>query len=513
MGRILCLALAALVLALPAQARDGQRIVGGSYAAQGAWPMQVSLTKSSDDQHDCGGTLISSRWVLTAAHCVHDILATYPPSHFQVISGTNRLGDYSGRRSGVLRIIEHPAYNTSTHDNDVALLELQNPVAAVTAVLADRITEPLLMPDGGAATTVGWGTIYSGGPFSFILKQVTVPVVPRSQCDAIYRVQDEPTTITANMICAGTAQGGQDSCQGDSGGPLFVANGIGGSVQVGVVSFGEGCGIAGVPGVYARVANYRDWIRSYVPDAQFASPVAAGYWTIEGTSGGAIAIDMTRDRFLAAVLMFGDNGQPTWYLAGGPTISPTSVTGTLNRYFGGTTLPDIRYEPPAGTTVAGSLAITFDSPESARAMINNQAYTLRRTTLAAGRPAPAPGMPETGWYYNTSQLGRGYFVETQGSAMMITAFAYTGNDDEAPTEPFWAYLLGTSAVTGGAALLTGSLAACLDGTRLDGTAGTLLCGSTDADFAATFTSPFAGYVVLPGLGTTGWALPVVKYRF
>ncbi len=514
MRRIFCLAFAALALALPAQARDGQRIVGGGYAATGAWPMQVSLTKASDDQHDCGGTLISSRWVLTAAHCVHDILSTYPPSHFQVISGTNRLGDFSGRRSAVRRIVEHPAYNTSTHDNDVALIELQAPVAAVTAVLADRTAEAALMPDGAAATTVGWGTIYSGGPFSFLLKQVTVPVVARAECNAVYRVQDEPTTITANMICAGTALGGQDSCQGDSGGPLFVANGAGGSVQVGVVSFGEGCGIAGVPGVYARVANYREWIRSYVPEAQFASPIPAGYWTIEGTAGGAVAVDISADRFVAAVMMFSDDGQPAWYFTAGPTFTPTSLAGTLYRIYGGTTLPDIRYEPPAGSNVAGAVAITFDGADTARAVINDRAYTLRRTTLAAGRPVPAAGMPENGWYYNTSQPGRGYFVETQGTAMMITAFAYTGNDDDgAPTEPFWAYLRGASAVVGGSAQLAGPLAACLNGTQLDGEGGALVCGTTDAEFSATFASPYAGYVVLPGLGMTGWALPVVKMRY
>ncbi len=515
MHRLLCLVLAALSMALPAQARDGQRIVGGGYAATGAWPMQVSLTKTADDQHDCGGTLIAARWVLTAAHCVHDILSTYPLSHFQVISGTNRLGDFSGRRSAIKRIIEHPAYNGSTHDNDIALIELQAPVEAVTAVLVDQGTEAALMPDGAAATTVGWGTIYSGGPFSFLLKQVTVPMVSRAACNAVYRAQEDPTTITANMICAGTTQGGADSCQGDSGGPLFVANGRGGVAQVGVVSFGEGCGIAGVPGVYARVANYRDWIRSYVPEAQFASPVPAGYWAIEGTSGGAVALDLSADRFALAVMMFSDDGQPAWYFASGTNLSPSSLSGTLHRFFGGTTLPDVRYEPPTGATVAGAIAVTFDNAETARAVINNRSYTLRRTTLAAGRPGPVAGMPETGWYYNTSQVGRGYFVETQGTAMMITAFAYTGSDEneQTPTEPFWAYLRGTSGVVGGTAQLVGPLAACLNGSQLDGDSGTLVCGTTDAEFSGAFASPYAGYVVLPGFGTTGWALPVTRLRF
>jgi secreted trypsin-like serine protease len=67
------------------------------------------------------------------------------------------------------------------------------------------------------------------------------------------------------MLCAGDlSNGGEDSCQGDSGGPLFVPDGGSGWVQVGIVSFGIGCGRRDFPGVYTRVARYQNWIGRYV---------------------------------------------------------------------------------------------------------------------------------------------------------------------------------------------------------------------------------------------------------
>ena len=75
------------------------------------------------------------------------------------------------------------------------------------------------------------------------------------------------------MLCAAVDGGGKDSCQGDSGGPLFVPRSIGGWAQVGVVSFGIGCGTATHPGVYSRVSYYIDWIRARVPPLQGAGYV------------------------------------------------------------------------------------------------------------------------------------------------------------------------------------------------------------------------------------------------
>ncbi|XP_026108465.1 clotting factor B-like [Carassius auratus] len=93
------------------------------------------------------------------------------------------------------------------------------------------------------------------------LQQVMIPVVSNSACDNAYGGVN--ISITSNMICAGLInQGGKDSCQGDSGGPMVSKNGSL-WIQSGVASFGEGCADPKYPGVYSRVSEYQDWIKSY----------------------------------------------------------------------------------------------------------------------------------------------------------------------------------------------------------------------------------------------------------
>lgn len=79
---------------------------------------------------------------------------------------------------------------------------------------------------------------------------MSVPVTTNAQCNAMYSGM-----ITAGMLCAGFPEGGRDACQMDSGGPLTFNNQL-----IGVVSWGAGCARPNAPGVYARVAHYRNWI-------------------------------------------------------------------------------------------------------------------------------------------------------------------------------------------------------------------------------------------------------------
>lgn len=237
------------------------RIVGGSAAAFGAFPWQLALDVGGGQ---CGAALIDARWALTAAHCIDTNGSNVPASSVRVRAGSLNYSS-GGQQVGVSRILKHPAYNPATLDNDLALLELASPltlgpgVAAIAPLRPEQ--EASLAADGVTATATGWGSIASNGPSSESLLQVQLPLLGSASCAA--RSRYLPGEITANMICAGDLlNGGRDSCQGDSGGPLVVPNGAGGAVLAGLVSFGEGCGVAGYPGVYTRLANYLAFLQS-----------------------------------------------------------------------------------------------------------------------------------------------------------------------------------------------------------------------------------------------------------
>ncbi|XP_060749067.1 transmembrane protease serine 9-like [Tachysurus vachellii] len=232
------------------------KIVGGADASPGSWPWQVSF--QSGGSHFCGGSLINADWVLSAAHC-------FPSSSTSGI--TINLGMESldltnsnqQQRSASIIIINQN-YNDNTKDNDIALVQLSS------SVTFNNYIQPVCLAASNssfsAGTVVwvtGWGTIASGVslPSPQTLQEVQVPIVSNSNCAKAY------SPITDNMLCAGLAQGGKDSCQGDSGGPLVVkSNGV--WVQAGIVSFGNGCALPKFPGVYTRVSQYQDWIKSNI---------------------------------------------------------------------------------------------------------------------------------------------------------------------------------------------------------------------------------------------------------
>lgn len=245
------------------------RIVGGTTASISQVPWQVALINKlggSDFQGQfCGGTILNSSWILTAAHCLEDGISS---SDLMVVSGTSELS--TRRLSGIQarRYIIHPGWNPigndNEYENDVALIELQRPIS-LRAGRAEAIELPSAQAAEGATGFIsGWGAT-STELFPQLLHLAQVQIVSDDDCSEVYdsELASVDNHVPNIMVCATGGNFEADTCQGDSGGPLAIS--VSGRWEIhGITSFGVGCAQSPFPGVYAEVLPYKDWISPYL---------------------------------------------------------------------------------------------------------------------------------------------------------------------------------------------------------------------------------------------------------
>ena len=243
-----------------------------SNSEYGEYPWHVGLLVSLDGvtEYACGGALIDSLHVATAAHCVK----SYYPHELVVRLGdwdvNSDLEPYQHQDVSAQDIFLHERFFAGSLHNDLALVRLSAPVlwSALPQV------SPICLPPAGQqgwpgvrCWVTGWGqdAFNAGGELQARLQEVDVPTVPAEVCQEALRKAGLGSRfrLHAGWLCAGGEEG-KDACTGDGGGPLVCPGHDGAMYLAGLVSWGVGCGRAGVPGVYTNIATYVDWIHETV---------------------------------------------------------------------------------------------------------------------------------------------------------------------------------------------------------------------------------------------------------
>lgn len=166
-------------------------------------------------------------------------------------------------------IVIHPGFNNSTLVHDIALLRLEKPAKRkqnIDVVCMPKPGEFVYDKHSVKCFVTGWGRRTETSEHSLVLKEIDVPLWNHDNCNGALQAQFGPAySLPDTTLCAGAE--GRDACDGDGGGPL-VCEKDGQWYQVGIVSFGIGCGRRNVPGVYTKVEDYEEWIEQTILTAK-----------------------------------------------------------------------------------------------------------------------------------------------------------------------------------------------------------------------------------------------------
>lgn len=250
------------------------RIIGGT-ATTDTYPWMVSLQKiygNNQSYHFCGGSLIGSEWVITAAHCLEDETFT---SFKMYIGATNQVDGTPGEERTAEWFAIHHDYNSDSLGSDLAIIKLSAASTKTPISLIDQTANQALAQND-SVRVIGWGLTEDGNFNSSPINLLEVDVSFQADSVCLSTYGQPFSGYWDKLICAGEVDGGKDSCQGDSGGPMMLDD-SGDWVLTGVVSWGRGCGVSGSFGAYTEVGAFLAWIEERQTGLSLVGPNKIGF--------------------------------------------------------------------------------------------------------------------------------------------------------------------------------------------------------------------------------------------
>ncbi len=245
-------------------------IIGGTPAGRNEFP-EYTLVILTDGRQNivglCGGTVIGSNKVLTAAHCSQNRASTY----FVIPDFYSFNEDLTANNLIALSsVVDHPQYrNNGSFDYDVAIMTMRQSVSIRPAAVFAG--DDQLVGNNGLVIGTGLTATTPNVVTTDILLKVSTPVISNQECSRLYRRDLGINPITSRMVCAGFLNSGEGSCNGDSGGPLYASDGRG-RIIIGLVSFGPAvCEAQRATSAYARTSSFTAFIKAQAPNTRFRS--------------------------------------------------------------------------------------------------------------------------------------------------------------------------------------------------------------------------------------------------
>ncbi|EDW93594.1 chymotrypsin-1 [Drosophila yakuba] len=238
------------------------RIMNGTAAKAKQFPYQAGLLcyfeGSLDEPNLCGGTILSNRWIVTAAHCLQD-----PKSNLsKVLVHVGNVTSLDDKEIVINRshTIVHKQFDRKTVSNDIALIRLPKKLTFNKNIQPAKLPSAWKTYTGRKVIISGWGLTTTRKP-SKVLQYIRAPIISNKECEKQWNKQlksKSRKSVYSSFICIDSKKG--LPCRGDSGGPMVLDDGS--KTLVGIVSHGfDGECKLKVPDISTRVSSFVKWIK------------------------------------------------------------------------------------------------------------------------------------------------------------------------------------------------------------------------------------------------------------